>query len=95
MYGKFSFFLTVQHFEGGLKIYTYATYILKNLWIILAALSKRFHSRVELTISNSLRVGNCFLNFELYTTFKNTDTSLSTTDHPKNTYLILKEFLDT
>ena len=42
---------------------TYATQIWKNLWIIRAALSNRFHSRVELTISNSLRVGNCFLNF--------------------------------
>ena len=29
----------------------------------LAALSNFFHSRVEETISSSLRVGNCFLNF--------------------------------
>ena len=42
---------------------TYATYILKNLWITRAALSKRFHSLVDETISNSFRVGNCFLNF--------------------------------
>ena len=43
--------------------WTYATYILKNLWITRAALSKRFHSLVDETISNSFRVGNCFLNF--------------------------------
>lgn len=41
---------------------TYFTYSLKARCTVLAALSSLFHILVEDTISNSFRVGNCFLN---------------------------------
>lgn len=42
---------------------TYKRYSFQAFCMVLAAFSCLFQMRVEETISNSLRVGNCFLNF--------------------------------
>lgn len=58
---------------------TYFTYSLNARCTVLAALSSLFHILVEDTISNSFRVGNCFLNLTSICSWSCLNVSVSST----------------
>ena len=57
----------------------YLKYSFHPTWIVFAARSCRFQMRVDETISNSLRVGNCFLNLTSIWSCNCLNVSLSST----------------